>query len=551
MNKPESTAASSLTRRYVRILAFFFLRLVRTIWYEFLLRRMPLLRTRAISRESFYSRFAQQYRDLSLYLGGIWIKVGQFLSARQDILPSSITDELSGLQDEVSAEAYEAVECVIESEWGMPVSDRLEFINPHPLASASLGQVHRARLKDGSEIVLKVQRNGIEGIVDVDLRALKVVFRWLGLFRLIRNRVNLDALYKEFSGVIGDELDYEQEAANIDRFLEMYTGDPEIHIPEVFPEYSTRRVLVMEDVYTIKVTDIAQIRAAGIDPADVATRVMNAYLRQIFEEDIFHADPHPGNLFVEPVDKENWRLVFVDFGMVGRLPEDVRKNLKEVLAAVVSRDVDRLVRAYDGLGFLLPGADLERIAQAEGEMLERIWGKSIREISEFDMSEAKGLAEKYVDLLYELPIQVPVDLILLGRCLGILSGLCSSLDEEFNPFELLVPYARRWLSDEQEDWFDMLLEQILQEGRRLLELPQRLDSALENLESGKLVVMARPAPDIARDFNKAAQLGRKLLAAVLFCGFLSAAAILYVGEAFVLAVILAALAAAALVFTIF
>ncbi|MBN1267362.1 MAG: AarF/ABC1/UbiB kinase family protein [Anaerolineales bacterium] len=551
MNKPESTAANSLTRRYVRILAFFFFRILQTGWYELVLRRTPLIRSRVQPRDKLYPLLAVQYRDLALQLGGIWIKVGQFLSARQDILPAAVTEKLSGLQDEVCPEPYATVESVIEKEWGIAASKRVASVEAEPLASASLGQVYRAILQGGSEVVLKVQREGIEDIVAVDLRALGVVLHWLGFFRMIRKRVNLDALYQEFSEVISAELDYEQEAVNLERFLDMYAGDPEIHIPQVFPEYSTRRVLVMEDVYAVKVTDMVQIREAGIDPAEVAARIMNAYLRQIFEEDIFHADPHPGNLFVEPIENERWRLVFVDFGMVGRLTEDIRHNLREALLAVVSRDMNRMMAAYQNLGFLLPGADLERIKQAEEELLERIWGKSLREIAEFDLSEAHELAKRYMDLLYELPIQVPVDLILLGRCLGILSGLCSSLDDDFNPFEWLVPYARRWLSDEKEDWFDLLLEQFRIEGRRLLSLPRRLDSVLDNLEAGELVVMARPAPDMARDIEKVAQLGRRILAAVVFCGFLSSAAILYIGGELLLAGALAILAAAALLRVIF
>lgn len=530
-----------LRGRYRRILRFFFPLIMDIFFKDVFLPALRLRRRRQSEMLARYQRSAVAYRELATDLGGIWIKVGQFLSSRLDVLPAEIIQELSGLQDEVLPEDFEQVQQVIETEWQQPVIRRIASIETEPLASASLGQVHRAVLQDQTPVAIKVQRADIKQYVEVDLRALRLVLSWLKRYKPIAKRADLDALYDEFADVVHMELDYVREAEHLLAFREMYAGDPEILIPAVYQAFSGRRVLVMEDVYAIKITDFEDIRAAGIDPADVAARLINAYLRQIFEEEIFHADPHPGNLFVEPQEDGSWRLVFVDFGMVGQLPETVKAGIRELLVAVSFRDMDRLMTAYQDLGLILPGADLERIKQAEGELMERFWGKSVREITQIDPREMHDFAHEYMDLLYELPIQVPVDLLFLGRCVAILSGICTGLDPEFNPFEWFVPYAEK-LVGSGSDWFRELLQQLRKQGAVLLELPGKINDALVKLGNGELIVMARPAPELQIQFRRMATLGPRIIAAILSTGFMATAAILYVGAAIVPAQVVSVLA---------
>jgi len=230
-------------------------------------------------------------------------------------------------------------------------------------------------------------------------------------------------------------------------------------------------------------------------------------MHQIFEVGFFHADPHPGNLFVEPTNgpgaiagasegsRKGWRLVFVDFGMVGRLAPEARSDLRNLAIALGTRDVDRLMRAYGELGVLLPGADLDRLRQAEAAVFERLWGKSVRELMQIDPREMRRFAHEFRDLLYEMPFQMPADLIFLGRCVAILSGMCTGLDPDFNLFSELAPFARTMLTAEGGGVnVDSALTWLIEQVRVLVGLPGRLDGLLSRVERGELMVVARAAP---------------------------------------------------------
>ena len=443
-----------------------------------------------------YRLIARRYRRLAARLGGVWIKVGQFLSARVDVLPEVITAELAGLQDEVSPE-YRRCPCAESSNRnsGKHVDQVFTAFEDRPLASASLGQVHRARLGDQA-VVVKVQRPDIQRLLEVDLAALRVVVGWLKHYPPVARRADLDALLAEFSRTLWAEIDYVAEAQNAGRFAAMFAADAGVRVPGVFPAQSTRRVLTLEDVYAIKITDYAAIDAAGVSRAEVAERLFTTYLRQIFDEGFFHADPHPGNLFVEPNGPSGWRLVFVDFGMVGRVSDRMRRGLRDLAIGLGMRDLDRLLRSYEELGVLLPGADTRRLREAENAVFDRLWGKSMQELTHLDPREMHDMAHKFRDLVFDLPFQMPSDLIFLGRCVAILSGICTGLHPEFNLFKGIAPFAQSLLADEGGDWIKTALDWLVREGRRLGSLPARLDAALGELERGELVVAARPSPEL-------------------------------------------------------
>jgi predicted unusual protein kinase regulating ubiquinone biosynthesis (AarF/ABC1/UbiB family) len=332
---------------------------------------------------------------------------------------------------------------VVEADLAEGDVARFPWFDPEPLASASLGQVHRARLPSGEQVVVKVQRPGIEQILAVDLKALGRVVAWLGRVKGIRRRADLQALLAEFSKTLWAELDYLAEGENARRFARMFSKNPAVRIPKVHLSHTTRRVLTLEDVYFIKITDYSAIEAAGVSRAEVAQRLFKTYLTQIFRRGFFHADPHPGNLFVEAGGEQGWRLVFVDFGMVGRLNAQAMQGLRELAVAVGARDVDRLLRAYQTLGMILPGADLGRLRQAEEALFERLWGRSMRELAAIQPREMREFSHQFRDLLYELPFQVPTDLIFLGRCVAILSGMCTGLNPDFNLFQETARRAAR------------------------------------------------------------------------------------------------------------
>jgi predicted unusual protein kinase regulating ubiquinone biosynthesis (AarF/ABC1/UbiB family) len=532
----------TLRARYWRALIFFTRTAIGVLFWDFMLRGIGL---RSLSRRTMPRRYrnsARRFRELAVRLGGLWIKVGQFLSARADVLPDFVTTELEHLQDEVPPEAPEHMLAVIEAEFGATATEIFARFDSEPLASASLGQAHRAELPSGEAVVVKVQRPGIEKVIGVDLRALQVAINWLKRIKAISRRADLDALLDEFSLTLWAELDYLAEADNARAFGEMFVDDPTARIPAVYEQFTTRRVLTLEDVYFIKISDYAKIDAAGVDRSEVAERLFQTYLRQIFLEGFFHADPHPGNLFVEVPKDGNWRLVFVDFGMVGQLSPKAKEGLRELAVAVGTRDLDRMIQGFQKLDVLLPGADLERIKQAEAAVFDRFWGRSMQELRDMHPREMHQFTGEFRDVLYEMPFQVPSDLIFLGRCVGILSGMCTGLYPEFNVFEGLTPFARQLLAEDGTDWLEVLLQWLEREGRALASLPSRLDSMLAKLERGEITVMASAAPELERSLERLIRAINRLVAAIVLGGLLLVAAQLYINGEPILAGVASAIA---------
>ncbi len=432
---------------------YFFRVMLGVIWWEVVLPRAGFRGLSRRTRARRLRRTAASFRVLAVRMGGVLIKVGQFLSSRLDVLPSEITGELSGLQDEVGAERFEDIRGVIEGEFGVPLEQRFAEFNPVPMASASIGQVHYARLcvtaADGvpcPRVAVKVQRPRIQEIVDADLAAIREVGGWVSRFAVVRKRANVPALIEEFSRTLREEIDYVHEGKNAEAFAANFRGRPDVVIPGVIWTHTTRRVLTLEDVGAIKITDYAGMEAAGISRREVASRLMDTYLKQVFEDGFFHADPHPGNLFVVPAPglaaRGGFRLVFVDFGMTGSLQQETFAALRDLLISVGTRDSSRLVAAFQTLGFLLPGADIPLIEKASRRIFEKLWGKSTREMLALREEEMNAMVREFGDLLYEMPFQVPEDLILLGRCLSILSGMASGLDREFKVWDGIAPYAK-------------------------------------------------------------------------------------------------------------
>ncbi len=265
-----------------------------------------------------------------------------------------------------------------------------------------------------------------------------------------------------------------------------------------------------------------------MDLSDVADRLFQTYLRQIFIEGFFHADPHPGNLFIEPLEAGSWRLVFVDFGMVGRLTSRAKEGLRDLAVGVGTRDLDRMIQAYQTLEILLPEADLERVKQAEAVVFERFWGRSMRELREMHPREMRQFSRQFRDVLYEMPFQVPADLIFLGRCIGILSGMCTGLNPDFNVFEGLTPLARQLIAEEGGDWLEVLLQWLEREGRALASLPSRLDSMLVKIERGEMTVTAKAAPELDRSLERLSRSINRLVAALVFAALLLVSSLLYI-----------------------
>ena len=527
---------SRLRARYRHIMAFFTRAVASFILWELILPRIGLRAITRRTRSNRYRQLAARFRVMAIRMGGVMIKVGQFLSSRLDVLPLEITDELSGLQDEVPAEDFDAIRKLAETELGAPLEQLFERFDPDPLAAASLGQVHRAQLRtDAAEaqrfqdVVVKTQRPFIEQLVEVDFSALHRVAKWLMYYEPIRKRVNVPALIKELEATVRLEIDYLSEAKNAETFSKNFAKRRRIHVPRVVQTRTTRRVLTLENVYAIKITEYDAITAAGIDRGEVAKVLLDTYLKQIFEDGFFHADPHPGNLFVTPIPatkdkKASWRLTFVDFGMVGTVPEHLSDGLREMLIGVGTRDPNKVVQAFKTLDVLLPSADLKLIEQAEAQMFDRFWGMSMNELRNVDHREMAQFAMQFRDLMYEMPFQLPHNLLLLGRTVAILSGMCTGLDPNFNIWNQLVPYARKMVIDEGTSNLDVWLDEIGGLVKQLIALPAQTGRVLTRLERGELTVNT---PLVNRQIYHLESAMNRLTGSIMFTAFLFGGVLLF------------------------
>jgi predicted unusual protein kinase regulating ubiquinone biosynthesis (AarF/ABC1/UbiB family) len=534
-----------LRTRYRRIVAFWARVLISLFMWELILPRIGLRFLTLQTRSNRLSRIATQYRILAIQLGGVLIKVGQFLSSRVDVLPREITKELSGLQDEVPPEAFDDIRDVAETELGMKLNERFASFEHTPLAAASLGQVHRARLIADPQIsadttglvdvVVKIQRPKIELIIATDLAALRTVGRWLRHYRPISKRMDISALIDEFTRTLYEEIDYLAEGRNAETFAANFISNPYVRVPKVIWTHTTRRVLTLEDVGAIKITDYAAITAAGIELCEVANRLLDTYLKQIFEDGFFHADPHPGNLFISPLSTTSnnrgtvtaWTLTFVDFGMVGHVPPHLRTGLRELLMAVGTRDAARMVKAYKMTGVLLPGADLAQIERAGALMFDQFWGRSMTELQNINMDEMFDFAAEFRDLLYNMPFQIPQDIIFLGRCVGILSGMCTGLDPEFNVFAQLAPYAEKLVAEEEITGWRFWVKEAETMSLRLWAMPGRVESVLEKMERGDMSVRD---PQLTEQMRRIERSLRRAAWALVFAALLMGGIQLYLAD---------------------
>ena len=521
--------ASQLRLRYWRILIFFARATLGFIFWEIILTRLGLRALTRRTRTDRYRRVAAQFRSLAIRMGGVMIKVGQFLSSRLDVLPPEITEELSGLQDEVPPEKFEDIRRLAESELGAPLAEKFESFDETPLAAASLGQVHRARLcvKDSKgdfcEVVVKVQRPFIDQLIEVDLSALRQVGGWLEKYPPIAKRVDVASLLEEFSTMTRQEVDYLAEGRNAEVFSENFKDVPRVHVPRVVWSHTTRRVLTLEDVFAIKITDYDAISAAGIDRSEVANELLDIYLKQIFDDGFFHADPHPGNLFVTPLpgqmenEKPAWRLTFVDFGMVGHVPDNLRLGLRELLVSMGTRDATRLVRSYQTLDILLPGADLKLIERATSQVFEMFWGKSMNELRGISHEQMFAFADQFRDLMYNLPFQLPQNLLMLGRTVAILSGMCTGLYSDFNLWDQLAPYATKLVSQEVGSNWRVWLDEIGNLLKELIALPSQAGRVMSQIQRGDLTVQV---PAVSRQIVSLEKAINRLTGSVIFATFL-------------------------------
>lgn len=437
-----------------------------------------------------------EFRRTAIKLGVLMIKLGQFLSSRADLLPERALAVLISLQDEVPPEPFSHIAEVVEEELGRPIQEVFSSFERTCTAAASLGQVHKAVLAStGETVAVKVQRPHIQQLIGMDLSSLRFVI-WI-ITHLVDtgNFIDLWGVYREFRRTVYEEADFVAEANNAKRFAEMFRDDQTICIPKVYEQYVTRKVIVLEWIDGIKINDYATLDAAGINRLEAANRTVKAYFHQFFEAGFFHADPHPGNIFIKQGSQPQSPVIaFLDFGMVGSITRNTKKLIRELFASIVTRDTHTLVKTLGKLGFIGPSANPGAIEQATSLILEQYYGLTLGQLRNLEMQD---VTQDLVELLYGQPFRIPAQFAFSGRAVSTLVGVSTGLAPDFNFFETAVPYAKKFLGLDAKgaaDTAQEFLRQIVESARIAASLPRSVEQLLTRIEAGQVEVRLTNLP---------------------------------------------------------
>jgi predicted unusual protein kinase regulating ubiquinone biosynthesis (AarF/ABC1/UbiB family) len=416
---------------------------------------------------------ATQIRKLLTKLGPAYIKIGQALSTRPDLVPPQFLEELAQLQDNIPAFSNEIAYQFIEEELGDRPEAIYAEISDLPIAAASLGQVYKGKLWSGEDVAIKVQRPGLADSIALDLHVVRTLAIWAQTnFKQIRS--NLVSIVDEFAERIFEEMDYENEGRNAEKFAELYGGMQDIYVPSIYWQYTGRRVLTMEWITGTKLTNLEAVAAQGLNATYLVEVGVQCSLRQLLEHGFFHADPHPGNLLATPDGK----LAYLDFGMMSQVKPYQRYGLVEAIVHLVNRDFDGLGRDFVKLEFLTPDTDLTPIIPALSYVFNSSLGASGTNIADLDF---KSVTDQLSGVMYEFPFQVPAYYALILRSLATLEGIAISVDPEFKVLAKAYPYvAKRLLTDPAPDLRNSLKELLFKDGSFRW---NRLENLLNNARS--------------------------------------------------------------------
>lgn len=439
-----------------------------------------------------------QLRKLLTDLGPTFIKVGQALSTRPDLVRKDYLEELTQLQDQLPPFPSEQAFARIESELGRPIAEIFAQISPEPVAAASLGQVYKAQLHSGEWVAVKVQRPHLREQLSLDLYLIRWASTWLGPWLPLNLGSTLTAVVDEFGRKLFEEIDYLHEGRNCERFAEYFRDDPDVYVPRIFWAYSTRRVLTLEWIDGIKLTDVERIRAANLEVKQLVRIGVVAALKQLLEYGFFHADPHPGNLFA----LTDGRMAYIDFGMMDQLTEEMKEYLVDALVHLVDRDYNALIDDFVHLGFLQSDVGRQELIPA----LEKVLADVLtQEVVNFNFKTA---TDQFSDLMYRYPFQVPSHFALVIRSLVTQEGVALSLYPQFRIVGVAYPYvAKRLLTDESPRIRQRLLQVLIKDGKfrwnRLENLIQiaRSDGELDWLPTAQMglrYLMSEEARDLRR-----------------------------------------------------
>jgi predicted unusual protein kinase regulating ubiquinone biosynthesis (AarF/ABC1/UbiB family) len=428
-------------------------------------------------------------RETLLDLGPTFIKVGQLFSTRADLFPVEYVEELSKLQDKVPAFSYEQVETIIQQDFGKTIPDLYRSFDPIPMAAASLGQVHRAQLHSGEEVVVKVQRPGLKKLFTIDLAILKGIARYFQKHPKWGKGRDWLGIYEECCRILWEEIEYLSEGRNADTFRRNFRGEDWVKVPKVYWRYSSPRALTLEYMPGIKISHYEALEAAGLDRKHLANLGAKAYLQQLLNDGFFHADPHPGNIAVSP----DGSLIFYDFGMMGRVNPITREKLMDTFFGIAQKDADRVVSSLIALGALAEAEDMGPVRRSIQFMLDNFMDKP------FEEQSVATISDDLYEIAYGQPFRFPATFTFVMRAFSTLEGVGKGLDPEFNFMEVAKPFAMQIMTNGNGSKSNGLSESIIGEiGRQAaqvsstaLGLPRRFEDTLEKLDRGDIRIRVR------------------------------------------------------------
>lgn len=399
---------------------------------------------------------ATQLRKILTHLGPTFIKVGQALSTRPDLIRKDFLEELTKLQDQLPAFDDEIAISIIETELGQKINDLYMEISPRPVAAASLGQVYQARLRSGENVAIKVQRPNLLPNITLDLFLMRWAGSWLAPWLPLNLGHDLSLIVDEFGTKLFEEIDYINEGRNAERFATYFADDPSIKVPLIYWRYTTTHVLTLEWIDGLKLLDTEKIQAAGLDTDTLITVGVTSGLRQLLEFGFFHADPHPGNLFA----LRDGRMAYIDFGMMDQLEQHTKETLVDSVIHLINKDYQELAQDFVKLGFLAPDVDIQPIIPALEIVLGDIMGERVKDFN------FKTITDKFSELMYDYPFRVPAKFALIIRSLVTQEGLALSLNPNFKIVDIAYPYvARSLLKGESPALRRRLIEVLFKDGK--------------------------------------------------------------------------------------
>lgn len=418
-------------RRMRKVLSMCFVIFLQIYWYK-------LRNKREEELEKLWGNIGRKFRTTLFELEGLLIKVGQLFSIRADLLPAAFVRELQDLTDQVPPSSWEEIKGILETEWGDALEVSFRSIERDAVASASIGEVYKGALKDGTEVAIKVQRPQIQSIIQTDFRTLSIII-WFAnhLLPVPKGFINFNVLFKELKLVIERELDYREEREALLKFKERYQGMKSVKIPDVFDELCTSKVLVMEWVDGIRISDVNAVELEEVGRQELAQRLIQVFLPQWLEPGLFHADPHPGNVLVS----KKGEIILLDFGMVGEIKKQDATIFQRLIESFLAKNYVQAVDCLAQLDFLLPGADTKTMERLLAEFM------SFRpeQLKEMDLL---ALKVEMNDLVQALPIQVPTRFVFLGRSFVSIEGILRQLTPEADLLELGKPVFKEWIRNQ-------------------------------------------------------------------------------------------------------